>query len=99
MCPRLPQVASAVQAPIRTLSPRAPQQLQGAPQTAWASFSPMGVSQVRLAQSLWQLQAWPVASQAFLGRVLGPWASRVEEAGAEDFQRGQSRDSKGAKAR
>ena len=44
-----------------------------------------------MAQSLWRLQAWQVASQAFLGCVLGPRASQVEEAGAEDSQRGQSR--------
>ncbi|CAK7314281.1 hypothetical protein VULLAG_LOCUS18194 [Vulpes lagopus] len=47
----------------------------------------MGISQRRLAQSLWQLQAWQVASQEYLGCLLDPWVSQVEEAGVEDFQK------------
>lgn len=52
-----------------------------------------------MAQSLWQLQAWQVASRAFLGCVLGPRASWGEAAGAGDFQRGPSRDSQGRKGK
>lgn len=58
------------------------------------------VSQGRLAQSLWRLRAWQVASRHFWDVLLGPWALQVEEAGVEDFQReGQRRDSKGKRGR
>lgn len=83
--PSLPSLASENSALGPLSSHRGPYEL---PQ---ASFSPTGISQARLAHSLWQLQAWQVASQAHLGCLLESWVSDVEEAGVEDFQKERPR--------